>query len=369
MATALKLFFDRRVIDEIGRDLRRAGVKTRDFEARAEDGLDALELTPRARHIMHAMREVLPADPPQALASLVASFGPPHASDELVGAGMAPFKYLPHALFIAEFGLDHPDEALVACEAVTRRFTAEYCVRPYVELHPKKTWAALKRWSKSPDPHVRRLVSEGLRPRLPWAPRLRSLQEDPRPAVALLEVLKDDPTTLVRRSVANHLGDIAKDHPDLAVEIARRWLVDAAPERRKLVAYGLRHLVKQGHRGALAALGNVGADVRIEGFQIPARVTLGDDAPFSFEVCATAKRPQSLVIDLVVHFVKANGKSSPKVFKVARRTLAQRERVSLSGRIRTAAMSTRTHYPGKHDLEVQVNGHRFAAGSFQLVDG
>ncbi len=366
MAPQLKLFFDRRVIDEIGRDLRGVGVRTGTFEERAANGLDALELTGRARHIMLAMRDVLPADPPEALALLVASFGPPHATDELVGAGMEPFKYLPHALYIAEFGLDHPDEALVACEAITRRFTAEYCVRPYVERHPKKTWAALKRWTKSPDPHVRRLVSEGLRPRLPWAPRLRSLQQDPRPALVLLEALKDDPSTLVRRSVANHLGDIAKDHPDLAVEVARRWLVDATPERRKLVAYGLRHPIKQGHMGALAALGHDGAAIRIEGFTVPARVALGDDAPFAFDVLSTGKQPQSLVIDVVVHFVKASGKTAPKVFKVARRVVAPRERVSLCGRIRTAVMTTRTHHPGEHVIDVQINGQRFAAGRFEL---
>lgn len=214
------------------------------FLSRALDGYAALELTGRAKQLADALAEVLPPSPPEALAILTASLGPPHASDELEGAGFGPFVYLPYVYFVARYALEHAEAALDFQEAVTQRFTAEFSLRAFVDRHPDLTFARLERWTRHPSPHVRRLVSEGTRPLLPWAPRSRRLLDEPERALALLEALKDDPTTVVRRSVANHLNDVAKHHPDTVVAIAARWLEGATPERRALVEHALRGLVK-----------------------------------------------------------------------------------------------------------------------------
>jgi 3-methyladenine DNA glycosylase AlkC len=363
VAEPLKTFFDEALVRSLAEDLARAGLRTDGFVAEATAGLDALELTPRAHHIAEAVRRRLPADPAAALRALVSTFGPLHATDELLGVGMAPFRYLPAVLLIGDLGVAAPAEGLWACREVTRRFTAEFCVRPILEAHPEATWAAIDGWVVDPDPHVRRLVSEGLRPRLPWAPRLRALQRDPTPALARLERLVDDPAELVRRSVANHLGDVAKDHPDLAVDTARRWLA-ADARRERLVRHGLRHLVKQGHAGALAVLGHAGAAVRVEAFVAPARVALGDTVRYTFDLVSTGAAPQSLRVDAVVTFPKARGRTSTKVFTLGTVTLRPGERRAFQGLVRLHAMTTRTHHPGTHAIAVQVNGDRHPGGAF-----
>src|SRR5262249_28859414 len=155
----------------------------------------------------------------------------------------------------------------------------------------------------------RRLASEGTRLRLPWATRVAWLDAHPERVVALLELLKDDPSTMVRRSVANNLNDLSKVRPELAVDICRRWLANATLERRSVVNHALRSLVKRADRGALEALG-AGSKPKLEVDLVrlaPASVTRGEELHFSCDVLSTARRCQDLLIDYVVHFVKANG--------------------------------------------------------------
>lgn len=365
MATPLKLFFDEALARSLEADLARAGLPTDGFVAEATAGLDALELTARAQHVARALRSRLPADVDGALRAIVTLLGPPHATDELLGAGMAPFRYLPHSNLIGLLGPQSPAVGLWACRELTTRFTAEFCLRPILLAAPDATWAALRAWVADPDPHVRRLVSEGTRPRLPWATRLRALQEDPSPVLPLLLALADDPAPLVRRSVANHLGDVAKDHPELAVATAEAWL-RARPSRRPLVAHALRHLGKQGHPGALGLLGQVGAEVRVEGFRAPLEVPLGETVGWSATLVSTGSTPQDLRVDAVVTFQKARG-TSEKVFRVAAVTLAPGASAEVSGKVRTHAMTTRSHHRGTHRVDLQVNGTRLVGGAFEVV--
>jgi hypothetical protein len=215
---------------------------------------------------------------------------------------------------------------------------------------------------------VRRLVSEGTRPRLPWAPRLRAFQEDPRPVIALLELLKDDAERYVQRSVANNLNDIAKDHPELAVEVSRRWLVDASPSRRWIVRHALRSLVKKGHRGALDVMG-VGGKPRVDisGIRLaPATTRIGGEVRFSFEIVSTSRKTQELLVDFAVHYVKANGTARPKVFKLRKLALPPSGRVELGSAISLKGMTTRKHYPGRHGIEALINGVPYRLGTFEL---
>ena len=133
------------------------------------------------------------------------------------------FIYLPHVFFVAKFGVGHFEASMRAQYELTQRFTAEYSIRGFLERYPERTLARLREWAGDANAHVRRLVSEGTRPRLPWAPRLRAFQDDPQPVLELLELLKDDPELYVRRSVANNLNDIGKDNPTALIDTCRHW--------------------------------------------------------------------------------------------------------------------------------------------------
>jgi 3-methyladenine DNA glycosylase AlkC len=334
------------------------------FVSDARKGLEALELLPRGWHIAHALHRHLPADFETAAAILERSLGPPLTKTE--GNGMAPFLYLPHVFYVAQYGSDHLEASLDLQYALTRRFSAEYSIRVFLDRHPEQTLARLRVWARDPDVHVRRLVSEGTRPRLPWAPRLRAFENNPRPVLELLELLKDDPEPYVRRSVANHLNDIGKDNPPLLLEICRRWSIDASDERRSLIRHALRSAVKRGESGALKILGYGKApNVRVEHVTIsPRRAPIGASVRLSFELVNSARRTQSLLVDYRVFFVKADASTSPKVFKLKTVELKARESAQLSSRIALRQMTTRKHYPGEHRVEVIVNGVAFPAGSF-----
>lgn len=223
------------------------------FLAEALDGYDELELTPRARRIARALHSHLPADYDQAIEILLASLGPPSDRESLTG--MAAFIYAPHVYFVADYGLDSWETSMQAQYELTQLFTAEYSIRRFLDSEPARTLARLREWVGDPSPDVRRLVSEGTRPRLPWAPRLRRFQVDPAPVLDLLELLKDDPSLYVRRSVANNLNDIGKDHPNLLVATCRRWMARPTEARRWVVRHALRSAIKRGDAAALGVLG------------------------------------------------------------------------------------------------------------------
>ena len=338
----------------------------RAFVRDALRGYDALELMGRGRHIARALHGHLPRDFPVAARILVASMGPPQAGG---GSGLAPFLYMPHAFYVAEHGLDHFEEAMAAQHAITQRFTAEFSIRPFLQRHPERTLARLHEWTADPNEHVRRLVSEGTRPRLPWAPRLPAFQRDPAPVLALLEALRDDPSLYVRRSVANNLNDIGKDHPELLVEVCRRWMRDAPPEREWVVRHALRVAVKRGDAGALRVLGFAGGeDLAVEAARVgPGRARIGGSVRVEFDVANRGRRPQRAVVDFRIHYVKASGRASPKVFKLKAVELAPGERVSLAKSVSLADMTTRRHHPGRHAVDALVNGRAVPLGTFLLA--
>ncbi|HPW07282.1 MAG TPA: DNA alkylation repair protein [Burkholderiaceae bacterium] len=330
-------------------------------------GYDALELMPRGKKIAQSLRAHLPDDYARAAAILMDSLDQPHGRDP--GQSLASFLFMPHTMFVAEFGLEHFDVSMRAQHALTQRFTAEFSIRPFLEKHTEATLRQLKAWTTDPNAHVRRLVSEGTRPRLPWAPRLRNFQKDPAPVLALLELLKDDPELYVRRSVANNLNDIGKDHPDLLAKTAKAWLKGASNERRWIVGHALRSAVKRGESGALDVLGyGKVAQVSVGNPQIkPRRPAMGATVEIAFEVTNTHTKPQSVLVDFCVHYVKANGQTSAKVFKLKTLKLAPGETAQLARKLSLAEMTTRKHYPGTHRVDVILNGQPQPLGAFELV--
>jgi hypothetical protein len=215
---------------------------------------------------------------------------------------------------------------------------------------------------------VRRLASEGSRPRLPWGMVLKPLIEDPSPTLPLLRALQDDPSEYVRRSVANHLNDIAKDHPARVVQWLAEHLPDAPPARQALLRHASRTLIKQGHPGVLQAWG-LGTPLRGEvAFALaPARVALGGALQMDVVLRSTQRRgTQPLVIDYAVHHVKANGSTSPKVFKGWRCELAPGQTLQLSKKHSMKPVTTRRYHAGEHRIELLVNGKPVAEAAFEL---
>lgn len=368
MAERLKDFFDARVVRAIAEELRSAEPHF-DAEGFVRDGLSglsALELTGRGWHLAEALRRHLPEPFPEASEILVRSLDralPPSGASP-----MEPFRYLPHVFFVAKYGLEHFEPAMAAQYALTQRFTAEFSIRAFLERYPEATLERLQTWAADPNVHVRRLVSEGTRPRLPWAPRLRAFQKDPTPVLALLERLKDDPERYVQRSVANNLNDIAKDHPDLAAAVCAKWLDGAGKGRAWIVRHALRSLVKKGHPAALRLLG-VGDPPAVklrDGRFVPRTVRIGGDLRFHVVLASASDVGQELLVDYAVHFVKANGEARPKVFKLKKLRLPPRAEVELSGTITFRALTTRTPHEGRHRIELLVNGVPHPLGAFDV---
>ena len=339
------------------------------FVRNALDGYEDLELKPRAMQISATLRNYLPDSYEEAIKILVDSIGPKLNTTE--SFGMAPFIYLPHVIFVADYGLDHFDASMWAQYELTQRFSAEFSIRAYLEAHQDRTLARLKQWINDSSPHVRRLISEGTRPRLPWASRLRAFQKDPAPVIALLELLKDDPELYVRRSVANNLNDIGKDHPDLLVDVARRWMQGASEERQWVVRHALRSLLKEGNRGALDILGYGDANhIAIEQTQVmPEKASIGGSFSVQFDLVNQDSLPKNYMIDFRVHYIKANGKASPKVFKLKTAELQPGERMTFQKTVSLKELTTRKHYPGVHEVDVIVNGRVEPLGAFELFKG
>lgn len=369
MAEPLKHSIDANVVRSLARELAQAHPSFRDraFVRHCLEGLDALELTARGWHIAEGLRRHLPEDFPEAAAVIAAALGP--ELDRTDAFGMALFRYLPYVFFVQKYGLDSFEPAMQLQYELTKRFSAESSIRAFLVRYPDRTLDRLRRWTEDPNVHVRRLVSEGTRPRLPWAPRLRAFQTDPAPVLRLLERLCDDHERYVQRSVANNLNDISKDHPELAVATCVRWLEEPSAGRRWIARHALRSLVKQGHRGALAVLGAGGEpSVRIGRVRItPRRARIGETLHFEFRLESTTAQRQALVVDTRVHFMKADGKTSPKVFKLKQLELAANASVVLRGRVSLAQLTTRRHYPGRHALELVVNGVTIPLGEFVVV--
>ncbi|NZD50844.1 DNA alkylation repair protein [Rhizobium leguminosarum] len=332
------------------------------FVMLATDGLGARELMERSALIRDALFATLPGDFREAAAILKASL--PAAGRR----GLSGWMLLPVNQFIAARGLDHFDLGLELLKALTPHFTAEFGIRSFIHRDQQRALAIISGWVDDPDQHVRRLASEGTRPRLPWAIRLPQLVKDPAPILPILIALMDDPEDYVRRSVANSLNDVAKDHPDLVAAFIAGHIEGASPERRRLLKHASRTLLKKGHAQALANFGFAASDsLECELRLRNAEVMFGEGLDFEIRVTNAGERAQSLMIDYAVHHVKSDGSLSPKVFKCKAIMLAPGQSHTIERRHAMRPITTRRYYPGEHRIAVLVNGAQTASQSFVLV--
>lgn len=338
-----------------------------EFRQRACHDLENLALKARLHHIIAALHSVLPKEFAESAPLLLAIKQHWDHGDD--GDPLRGFAAWPVIDYVAAHGLGHPELALRLLRHLTPLFSAEFALRPFLMHHTKTTLAQLQQWLHDEDAHVRRLVSEGSRTRLPWGQRLPQFIHDPAPIITLLEALKDDPSDYVRRSVANNLNDLAKDHPDLVIATCRRWQAGASKERHWIIRHATRTLIKAGHPGSFELLGHSNApqlappELRLE------RTTLaiGESLDFTVTLHSRAHAPQSIVLDYALHYMKASGRSSAKVFKLRNLNLAPGESVTLSHSRSFKPITTRRYYPGQHTLELLVNGAAVARSGFLLT--
>lgn len=362
MADALKDHVDAAVVDDLARRFSAAdrGFDADGFRERTTPHLDDLELKARieliARELWRALGD---RDADESLSILVdVARAEPHVD------GWAAW---PLAGVVELFGPACPGEALDAMEHVTQRMSCEFAVRPFLRDHYDETYRKLVEFTGHDDERVRRLPSEGTRPRLPWGMKVQRLVDDPRPGLALLHRLRHDPSETVRRSVANHLNDVAKDWPDLVVETVAGWMDEPETDRR-MVAHGLRTLVKRGDPVALEVLGfTTEPQIVVERFDVaPSLVEMGTRITLAADIRSDATVPQQLVVDFVIHHVNASGSTSPKVFKWTTVELGPGERCALTKRRLIQQASTRTYRAGTHRVELQVAGQVVAAAAFEV---
>ena len=328
------------------------------FSKAASDGLDALSIMERVRHIADALAAALPTDYAAAL--------------EILSA-MAPklthgFQVVAITEYVARQGHEDFDRSMIALVDLTRFGTAEFAIRPFLARDPHRTLAVMAGWTAHEDAHVRRLASEGSRPRLPWAARVPAIKADPTIAAPILETLNADPSPYVRKSVANHLNDIAKDRPDWLLDRLERWPSDDS-RTVWIVRHALRTLIKAGNPRALALIGvGHGALVEVQSFSVtPQVVHLGDRVEIAVEIRSTALENQRLVVDYCVHYARAGGKTAAKIFKLRALDIAAREGVKLGIRQVIRDFSTRRHHPGIHAIDLIINGQKMAHTSFDLL--
>ncbi len=330
-------------------------------------GLERLELKQRVEHLIAILNTYLPTKFSDAAAILMAL--KPHWPAEAKQSDWSSFAAWPVIDYVGVYGLNDPELALDVLERLTSLFSAEFAIRPFVDTHFELTHQRMLTWTQHDDEHVRRLASEGCRPRLPWGTQIKKLRLDPEPVFEILEQLKDDPSLYVRKSVANNLNDIAKDHPDLVTARCQTWSNDASNQRQWIIKHGLRSLIKAGDACAFDVLGySSQPQVALLGFQLnPPSISLGQDIEMTLSLKSDSTERQTVVLDYKVYHVKANGKLTSKVFKWKTLTLMPFEQYDLIKKHPIKPISTRTYYSGTHQIEIVINGRSFIQKQFELM--
>lgn len=347
-------------------DFDRAG-----FIRSATANLADLELKERSDQITQALCDYLPDDFVHAGEIMLSSLTPEDGSDlsnvPVNTKGISGWAVMPMAHYVGLLGLKHFDFSMTLFREMTIRASSEFGIRFFIMEKQEDTLSTLMNWTKHESEHVRRLVSEGTRPRLPWAMRLMALVKNPAPLLPLLEALKDDSSEYVRRSVANNINDIAKDHPEFVAEIAGRWFPGASLNRQKLVRHACRTLIKQGDQRILKVLGYEKPRLECQLKILTPKVQFGEALQFEIVLSPTTNLAQPLIIDYVIHHQKANGLTSPKVFKWKTFTLKAKQNHLAQKKHSIKKITTRVYYPGLHRIEIAINGIKLASDEFELM--
>ena len=267
--------------------------------------------------------------------------------------------------FVEQFGLDHFDLSIQAMHHFTQYCTAEFAVRPFIEHYPEKMMNQMMQWTQSDNHHVRRLASEGCRPRLPWASALVKFKRDPSPILPILEQLKEDDSDYVKNSVANNLNDISKDHPELLVEIAQQWK-GKSKHTDWIIKHASRTLLKQAHPDIMSLYGyKKPTHITLNNFSCSPSLAIGEELNFSFNL-NSSKEIGLCRIEFALYFMKANKKQARKIFKISESNIKSKDK-NYNKSFSFKPRSTRKLYAGKHSLAIIINGVEFESIDFELT--
>jgi 3-methyladenine DNA glycosylase AlkC len=269
--------------------------------------------------------------------------------------------------FVSLYGQEHFDLSLEALKYFTKFGSSEFAIREFLKHDFKRTIKVMYTWAGDKDHHVRRLSSEGSRPRLPWSFKLDDVIKDPSLTKPILEALNQDEELYVRKSVANHLNDISKENPDYMLALVNSW-DKKNPHTAWIIKHASRSLIKKGHAGSLSVFDfEKNAKVRIENFKLSkAKIKLGESLFFEFDIVSEKPKDQKLVVDYVIHYRKKSGELSPKVFKLKELVLKPKQKITVSKKQVFKDFTTRKHFMGKHKVEIQVNGKIMDKKDFNL---
>ncbi|MFH2048522.1 MAG: DNA alkylation repair protein, partial [bacterium] len=242
-------------------------------------------------------------------------------------------------------------------------------IRPFMITHTDKMMEVLNNWVKDPNEHIRRLAAEGSRPRGVWVAHIEAFKKDPRPVLKLLEHLKGDESLYVRKAVANNLNDITKDHPDLVIKTAIRWLKDKNPNTDWIIKHACRTLIKKGDPRVFPLFGfTTNPKIKLKGLNTSHKIIkYGSEIILDFEIQSFSDKSQKLAVDYKFHFVKKNGKTAPKTFKLSEKNIRGNEILKLKIKYLFKDFSTRKHYPGIHKIEIIVNGQSYKEVTFEVI--
>lgn len=338
--------------------------KDRFVSAALSERFPLMEWKERMTHTTSVLHAFLPPGYTEALSILTDL--PGRLPTDSTDFGSFPYLFLPD--YVATYGLEHFEHSTAALEQLTMFVSAEFAVRPFIARYGERMLSKMLEWSAHTDHRVRRLASEGCRPRLPWGMALKDLQKDPGPVLDILEALRNDPSDWVRRSVANNINDISKDHPELVISLARRWRGQTV-ETDALVKHGCRTLLKSGRPEILKEYGLHSGSVAVAGLEVKTPVVqTGDALEFSFVVRNLGDREQTIRLEYGVYYLRANGTLSKKVFKISERVYQPGEEVSIRRQQSFRPITTRRFYPGTQGLSVIANGEEKARTSFELAE-
>jgi len=273
-------------------------------------------------------------------------------------------------MFLPEFietrGLDDFETSIQAFEFITRFTSCEFAVRPFIHRYGQPMLDQMLLWSRHDHAMVRRLASEGARPRLPWAMALPALKKDPAPLLPILESLKQDSSDSVRRSVANNLNDISKDNPEFVISLVRKWQ-GKGNETDALIKHACRTLLKQGNAEVLKIFGYKSQGLQVSDFSLAsAQVEFGSSLEFSFSISNNATRTRKVRIEYAIYHLKKNGELTPKVFMISEREMDPGSQTKIERKHTIKPITTRRYYPGIHRVAVIVNGVEAAPIDFTL---
>ena len=331
---------------------------TKRFLSDVTANMEALSLNQRMRNTSVVLKKHLPQDYKKAIAILT----------KVIPNTRRGYTNLVFPDFVGMYGHEHFDVSMNALKYFTQFGSSEFAIREFLKRDFSKTISLMHEWAKDKNHHVRRLASEGSRPRLPWSFKLDAVIADPKTTAAILEALKNDEELYVRKSVANHLNDISKEHPGYMIGLVSGW-DKANANTAWIVKHASRTLIKKGHSDSLSVF-NFEKNVKatIENFKIKKNtIKLGEALEFSFDLVSGKTTDQKLVIDYVIWYQKKSADLSPKVFKLKELVLQPKQSIAINKKQVFKDFTTRKHSAGEHRVEIQVNGKILHGQAFKLV--